>query len=289
MLGIHLALRHTNHGPLLPGRRGLGRVPPFGDRHRDWPAAGVGSLCADPHHPGLPGAGGSRERSGLGVGRDDPTLRGSRRTHGVSSRSDLVRSRGLEPPRLAAPTPQAGASTNSATTARHRRQPGPGSSHGPGPGARTSSKTGRREQASRRHRAAVGLAQQAGPNCHVEGCADDLAARAGPSAHDIGPVRARRMDRLARARALRGGVRVHGRARRCHRCRQGAGARLAARAPAALHGRHQRQAGRPARAGALSCAPHPVAAASSPTTGRASASAMSCSTLGAASATCAPT
>jgi len=31
----------------------------------------------------------------------------------------LVRSRGLEPPRLAALTPQASASTNSATTARH--------------------------------------------------------------------------------------------------------------------------------------------------------------------------
>ena len=46
----------------------------------------------------------------------------------------LVRSRGLEPPRLAALTPQASASTNSATTARHS--------------ARTSSKLPPREQAA---------------------------------------------------------------------------------------------------------------------------------------------
>ena len=46
----------------------------------------------------------------------------------------LVRSRGLEPPRLAALTPQASASTNSATTARHS--------------ARTSSKLLPREQAA---------------------------------------------------------------------------------------------------------------------------------------------
>ena len=59
----------------------------------------------------------------------------------------LVRSRGLEPPRLAALTPQASASTNSATTARHgcpgrpppskpraREQPGAGGEFsGPAP------------------------------------------------------------------------------------------------------------------------------------------------------------
>ena len=56
-----------------------------------------------------------------------------------ANRTDLwymVRSRGLEPPRLAALTPQASASTNSATTARAM-------------GARTSSKRRRREQAAR--------------------------------------------------------------------------------------------------------------------------------------------
>jgi hypothetical protein len=54
----------------------------------------------------------------------------------------LVRSRGLEPPRLAALTPQASASTNSATTARRWTPPVQCR------GARTSSKTGCREQAA---------------------------------------------------------------------------------------------------------------------------------------------
>ena len=55
------------------------------------------------------------------------------------------------------------------------------------------------------------------------------------------------------------------------RAGDGAGAGLAARAPAALHGRHQRRPGRAARARALPGLPRPAAAAGTPITGRASA------------------
>ena len=65
-----------------------------------------------------------------------PKARSSAEAGGGSFGSRLMRSRGLEPPRLAALTPQASASTNSATTARGR-----------GIG-RTSSKLDGREQAT---------------------------------------------------------------------------------------------------------------------------------------------
>ena len=67
-------------------------------------------------------------------------------------------------------------------------------------------------------------------------------------------------------------------ARQRHRRGHGARARLAARAPAALHRRHQRQRRRPARRPTAFPCTAPAAAASTPITGPASASAMSCST-----------
>ena len=158
-----------------------------------------------------------------------------------------MRSRGLEPPRLAALTPQASASTNSATTARQAT-------------ARTSSKLGRREQAAP-HR--PGPTQSAAPprrpiaprrpgwpsggRIAIAG-----AATAQPSADpDASPMASAPIPPVEwlvsrRARPLRGGVRVHGAARRCHRRRHRRRARLAARASAALHRRHQRQGRRPA-------------------------------------------
>ena len=41
--------------------------------------------------------------------------------HSVENCINMVRVKGLEPPRLAAPEPKSGASTNSATPARRRR------------------------------------------------------------------------------------------------------------------------------------------------------------------------
>ena len=159
-------------------------------------------------------------------------------------------------------------------------EPGPGSSHGPGPGARTSSKTGRREQAAatpdrrrlaRRH------------PCRLD-CAGIPRDR-----HESTPPPSRRMGRLAGACPLRDGARGHGSAHRRDRCRTPAGARLAARAPSSLHGRHQR--GAPPSSSmprAFLCTARDAAAAT-PITGPASASATSCSMSAHASATCAPT
>ena len=108
--------------------------------------------------------------------------------------------------------------------------------------------------------------------------------------HESTPPPSRRMGRLARARPLRDGARGHGRARRRpslpapRASSSGCSSTLLSTRPAPAPG-----ARRPPRCARAFLCTARVAAASTPITGPASASAMSCSMSAAASATCAPT
>ena len=134
--------------PSAPGQARPRRVPPFGDRHRDWPAAGVGKPMSRSSSSRSAWRWRQPRSERSGCGRDDPTLRGSRRTLASlpgaiwcgreDSNLHALRRQPLKLVRLPIPPRPHVMGAG----------PGPGSGHGPGPGARTSSKTGRREQAA---------------------------------------------------------------------------------------------------------------------------------------------
>ena len=249
----------------------------------------------------------------------------------------LVRSRGLEPPRLAALTPQASASTNSATTAcigersvanrdgAHKQHPKPDRRSveiGRHSGSEPTTRGGRWAKTWPRAYTGTGrsvwlmlaVTRPSGPEGRLGCLAWQMPSwqtgQTGQTAWKR-PVRPR--DRQAAGREERDETRTAtrrrcasrlggggepvayeaacaamARARRGHCCRHGPGARVAAGAPAALHRRHQRQAGGLARAVRAFPSIAPDAAGSTPTTAPASAWPMSCSTSSAASAMCAP-